>query len=305
MNTYKISIEVLSPLETPLKGDTIWGHIAWGIANHQGDEAVAEFIEDCKNPDKAFVVSSAFPKGTICKNIEPPPERKDDFDAEDYAKIKQCKKQKFQSAAYFVNEVPTSKSDKESEEKLKNPFAQNISTHNSINRWTNTVQEGALYATSEMWSRQKDFDIYLVSSYSEKRIEELFEWAFENGYGADSSVGKGKISVAKNSLHKVTFKKNGSGIKKYVALSPFVLTTVDSDELKAMDLRADIFVRSGKIGGAFVSSHIPWKKTVVMYDEGATFISDKEISFIGNLITDVHQDPKICQAGFAPVIPIE
>ena len=37
MQLYKVAIQLESSLVTPLKGDTIWGHVVWGIANHEGD----------------------------------------------------------------------------------------------------------------------------------------------------------------------------------------------------------------------------------------------------------------------------
>ena len=213
MQLYRVPIKILSPLATSLKGDTIWGHVVWGIANREGDEAVNSFLSDCKKEEPSFITFSA----------------------------------------------------------------------------------------KEFWVKpeQSDFDIYVLSSYSKERIIQLFEWAFENGFGANSSTGKGKIEVLKE-VEEISTKLKG---KKYMTLAPFVLP--EGIEPWKIDLRSELFVRSGKIGGAFVSDHVPWKKTVVLYDEGAVFNSEKPVQFIGKLIAGVHQDEKICNAGFAPVIPIE
>ena len=48
----------------------------------------------------------------------------------------------------------------------------------------------------------------------------------------------------------------------------------------------------------------PYKKTVILFDEGAVFETERPIQFIGKLIENVHSDDKICQSGFAPVIPL-
>ena len=85
-----------------------------------------------------------------------------------------------------------------------------------------------------------------------------------------------------------------------MALAPFAVSDIN----RIRNLRADIFVRSGKIGGSFVSSLSPYKKTVVLYEEGAVFESDKPIESIGELLTNVHADSRIVQSAFAPVIPI-
>ncbi len=292
MALFRIQIKLKSPLVTPLKGDTIWGHIAWGIANHEGDNAVAKFISDCKE-NHVFVISSAFPKGTVCKSIPDVPERIENLSPEDYAKIKQSKKKKYESASTYVDITESTQNTYE-----KIPFKAKTVTHNSISRISNSVVDGGLYSIDELWtdSEHSDFDLYVLSSYSAERIKQLCEWAFENGYGADSSTGKGEIEVGKN-ITEVKTKLYGN---KYMALAPFVV----SDMTEIRNLRADIFVRSGKIGGSFVSSLSPYKKTVVLYEEGAVFESDKPIEFIGELLTNVHADSRIVQSAFAPVIPI-
>ncbi len=102
MALFRVQIQLKSPLVTPLKGDTIWGHVAWGIANHEGDGAIEEFIADCKE-NHAFVISSAFPKGTVCKSIPDVPERIENLSPEDYAKIKQEKKKRYQNASMYFD----------------------------------------------------------------------------------------------------------------------------------------------------------------------------------------------------------
>jgi CRISPR-associated protein Csm4 len=54
----------------------------------------------------------------------------------------------------------------------------------------------------------------------------------------------------------------------------------------------------------FASALSPYKKTVLLYDEGAVFTSETPLEYAGTLLTGVHSDPRICQAAFAPVIAI-
>jgi CRISPR-associated protein Csm4 len=147
-----------------------------------------------------------------------------------------------------------------------------------------------------MWANQTDFDLYVLSSFQKDRVKQLLEWAFENGYGADSSTGKGKLSV--EGIIPVEVKQKTT---KYVALAPFV---TDFSNMKEGSLNSDTFIRTGKIGGTFATSMSPYKKTIVMFDEGAVFETEKPIQFIGNLVTKVHSDERICHSGFAPVIPL-
>ncbi|MDO5774509.1 MAG: CRISPR-associated protein Csm4 [Spirochaetales bacterium] len=289
MQLYKVSIKLKSALATPLKGDTIWGHIVWGIANHEGDDAVSNFLEEEKSATPSLIVSSAFPKGTICKPFPKHEDRKPKLSTEEYSKIKKSKKEKFVSAAKYFSGF--------SENEPKSfRFEQIQAMHNSINRFSNTVEEGNLFTVEELWASRQDFDLYVLSSYSKERISQFLDWAFENGYGADSSTGKGKISA--ENIIPVQPKISSN---KYVALAPFV---TDFSEIKENSLRANTFIRTGKIGGAFASSMSPYKKTVILFDEGAVFESEMPLQFIGKLITKVHSDGRICQSGFAPVLPI-
>lgn len=288
MQLYKASLKLKSSLVTPLKGDTIWGHIVWGIANHEGDDSVKKFLEAEKKSEPELIVSSAFPKGTICKPFPKHEKRKPQMSTKEYAQIKKKKKEKFVSAENYLMNV---------EEENTHFRTETVQTmHNSINRFSGTVEEGTLFTIEEFWSELQDYDLYVLSNYSFERIKQLLDWAFENGFGADSSTGKGQIEIGE--IVPVNSKRTS---QKYVALAPFV---TDFSVIKEDSLRANTFIRSGKIGGTYSSFMSPYKKTVILFDEGAVFESEKPIQFIGNLIEKVHADDKICQSGFAPVIPI-
>ena len=288
MQLYKASLKLKSSLVTPLKGDTIWGHIVWGIANHEGEDAVKKFLDAEKKSEPELIVSSAFPKGTICKPFPKHEMRKLQMSKKEYAQIKKKKKEKFVSAEKYLMNV---------EEETTHFRTETVQTmHNSLNRFSGTVEEGNLFTIEEFWSELQDYDLYVLSNYSFERIKQLLDWAFENGFGADSSTGKGQIEIGE--IVPVNTKRTS---QKYVALAPFV---TDFSGIKEDSLRANTFIRSGKIGGAYSSFMSPYKKTVILFDEGAVFESEKPIQFIGNLIEKVHADDKICQSGFAPIIPL-
>lgn len=294
MALYRITIKLHSSVITPLKGDTVWGHVVWGIANHEGDSAVSAFLAEAKKTPESFAVSSAFPYGFICTPLPVPQERKEALTIKSYSDIKKNKKLKYIPASEFIDGVETI-----AREKGTSPYSSVSVMHNTINRFSSTVNEG-LFSVSENWYESEKneapkLDIYVASSYEEQRVKQLMEWAFENGFGADSSTGKGWIEVF--SVEKVAPKFKDSGV--YVSLSPFV----ESDEDKIEDLRADLFVRNGKTGNGI--SNTPWKKTVVLYDEGAVIKASIGKSVIGKLLENIHADPRICQSGFAPVIPIK
>jgi CRISPR-associated protein Csm4 len=285
MVLYRIRVRLCSPLVTPLKGDTIWGHIVWGIANHGGDAEA--FLEAEKSDDPPLVVSSAFPAGMICRPLPEPEERTEIMTEDRYARIKQNRKIKYVPASEFLD-VPAG--DKQDGEGLETAELM----HNTIDRDSNTVQTGGVYVVTEQWPRITDWDLYVLSSFAPAKIVELFAWAFENGYGAYASTGKGKILVQGEPVP-VKPKKKGT---RRMALGPFV----QNPARPVSDIRSDIFIRTGRIGGVFVSALTYYKKTVLLYDEGAVF-SSKD-SYVGRLLTNIHRDPRICQAAFAPAIPV-
>ena len=299
MTLYRIRFELHSAIVTPFKGDTIWGHIVWGIANQEGDTAVAGFLDQAKSDSPALVVSSAFPAGMLCRPLPPPQERDGSLNISRYSELKKDKKRKYLPTSDYFYGTETSI------EIHEDPVKSIQVMHNTIDRETNNVLNGGLYTTEEKWYGIRDknnrwknleWDLYILSSFSPDRIKQLVEWAFENGYGADSSTGKGKIEI-KDEPVEVKPKKQGN---TYMALGPFVNT-----KNSISNIRADIFIRSGKIGGAFASSLSPYKKPVVLYDEGAVFDCDTSIEYTGKLLEDMHETAKrICQSGFAPVIPI-
>jgi CRISPR-associated protein Csm4 len=293
MTLYRISFKLGSSLVTPLKGDTIWGHIVWGIANHEGNDNVTQFLkQEAKEP--VLVVSSAFPKGMVCQPLPPPTDRNEDPDAG----VKKKKKIKYVPAWDYLTETEEIAED----EKNQNPLKSMQVMRNTIDRVTNNVlKEQSPFPTEEIWSAIPDWDLYILSSFSPEYVKDLVEWAFENGYGADASTGKGKIKEISAAVA-VKPKKQG---KTYMALGPFVDCGNGIN-----DLRADIFVRSGKLGGAFATGRSPYKKPVVLYDDGALFQFNGTIEYTGKLLDKMYgpeeyNELNICQSGFAPVIPIE
>lgn len=296
MKLYKAQIELHSPIATLLKGDTIWGHIVWGIATHAGDADVAAFLSGCHSPEPQFVISSAFPQGMLPRPNMTEKIMTKTLTKTEYAQIKAKKKQRF---------IPSFLEDSIQEKgKGQAYFIKESEMHNTIDRLSLTVQDQGLFSIEAFWpnpnafhSEKNIYDLYIASSYEEDQIMQLLEWAFENGYGADASSGKGVISVLPG-LKEIQISTKTPG--RFMALGPFVL----GKENIPKDLLADIFVRRGKIGGGFGSSFNPFKKTVVLFDEGATFMCNEDTATVGNLITNVHSDSRICQSGFCPIVPL-
>lgn len=280
----------------------------------------------CGIASPPFAVSSAFLRGFLPAPIKPPAERDETMEKAKYAEIKKRKKLKYVSASQYIDAV-----EETSAEDGKSPFKALGHSHVGINRMTGTAEEGMLYAANEMrmdsspsgnvepCKRNGYLDIYIASSYDSARVTKLMKWAFEGGFGAGASRGMGNITADGEAAEVHPSKRLIGGSEaaddtaRYMALSPFALPAGDGT---IKDLRADIFTRSGKVWNAM--SQVPWKKSVVMYDEGATFSvavpecgeavyrgdNDRGIETAGMIIGDVHQDKRVCQCALAPIIPI-
>ena len=285
----RVSIEVCSRLQTPLKGDTIWGHIACGIANHEGADGVEAF---CRL-DPPFVISSAFPHGMLPNPLLPPDGNTKEFRSrKEYTEFKKSKKSKYSSSSAFLEEPGIPNNGKS--------FMDSVSTHVSISRDSGAALDEMLFSSDEMWPSDGDgtlMDLYIFSMLPDDRVMELLSWAFEFGYGADASIGAGRIRIA-GSL--IAVKPKPSTYGRYLALGPFFASSV------VFDLRASTFVRKGKIGGLLARDLSPYKKSVILYDEGATFCADGGLEYIGSLLHGMHSsnDYDICHSAFAPVIEV-
>lgn len=290
MSLLRATIDVISALRTPLKGDTIWGHVACGIANHEGEEGVKAFC----NLDTPFVVSSAFPHNMLPKPLLKPEEKTEEFESkEDYTRFKAIKKQKYVNASTYLD-IAESK-----ECNLK--FKEHSMMHVSVSRNSGAAIDGELYSATEIYGETNGeypkMDIYISSDLEKERVLELLNWAFEFGYGADTSLGKGRISV-ENTIEEIKVKEPFH--KRYMALGPFI----GDDALE--DLRATTFLRKGRIGGLLATDISPYKKSLILYDEGSTFISKQKKEYVGSLLHNMHfsTDYDICHAAFAPVIEV-
>lgn len=288
MALYCQVVKILSSYVTPLKGDTLWGHVVWGISHHEGDEAVSDFLSHASD----FVVSSAFPHGFLPRpmmheTIQTP------NDKNGYALMKKRKADPYVPSSVYLEEMKAS-------EPSTKITQRSVVTHNGISRETGSAVDGLLFSVDEKW-HQKDgsdlVDVYVETSFSVQAVKQYLSWALENGFGADSSIGKGRMQLVGDpiSVQRIT-KAN----HRYMALGPFV------EDDNVQDLLANTFVRAGKLGGDFITSYVPFKKTVLFFDEGATFQADGEKKIVGRLLEHMHvmTDYNICTSGFAPVIEV-
>jgi len=305
MTLYRLKIQLSGKIATPLIADTIFGHFIWGMARRQGQRSVAEFLESLE--EHPFILSSAFPEGFLPRPILSgiPPTQK-----EHYAQLKQLKKVKYVPYALFERQMPISEDMLiESHNQMSREQNDVLLNHNdrlrvSVDRFGSGTLDGVgLFSSTERWytiqhanqvTLNPVFDVYILSHLDKEVVFEMSHWAFESGYGADASTGAGNIKVI--SLKKAKFPDKGS---RAMALGPFVMPSVDIIQ----GLRANIFIRKGKLAFEFGNQMNPFKKPIVFFDQGSTFnFIDSMPPYVGQLVHNVHSDSRIVQQGWAPVI---
>ena len=298
MKWFKIKLRVKSALVTPVMGDTLFGHICWGLRFRRGEQALMDFLAEYeKRPP--LVLSNGFPAGFLPRPLLKPAGYKKDLSVKEYETFKKYKKIKFLPEEWFFEN-----GFRFSEEtlliKMMSGQLETVDIkkterlHNSINRISGTVIENqSPFAVEEIWYEQNEIlDVYALSEMNKEDVHDLFKDGLENGYGADKSTGKGWLVV--DTVEEEN-RMPGNGTRA-MALGAFV-----PGSEKPEDLRADIFTKFGKLGGYYVHENNPFKKPLIMYAAGAT-MKRFEHSYCGSLIHHIHKKPEIVHHAFAPLV---
>lgn len=303
MNTYKVLIRVPGRMGTPLRGDTIFGHAAWGIARREGPDGIEAFLAAFEK-EPQLICSSAFPVGFVPMPLLAPQPR-GFTDPAAYTQAKKLKKRRYIPLSILRDGKPLSRSVLIPGRREIEPGTMGGSAlHNTVDRFGNgTLEETGLYEREEHWWRipgeesgNPRLEIHALSPLPIERVKEIFRWAFESGFGSRASTGSGEVILEGVEPEDLPSRGN-----RALALGPFV--PPDSEELPG--LRSDIFTRRGKLGPEFGGTMNPFKKPILFFAEGATFDAGPQTRFVGRLLRGVHGDPRICHQGMAPVLLFE
>lgn len=342
MKTYEITIKPLSGFGTPLKGDTIFGHICWQAAYN--DELFGSSIETlladyASNP--FLIISSAYPisyEGTksmyMLKRPDLPLDNLFDFSGMEKKSIigerKKLKAKKWmpvkksQSIVSFkdikyindkelfemVRDSVTADLQKDARKKgVKSFMADYSQPHNAINRLTGTTGEGrfAPFAVDQkVYFPQTELSIFVGISdrITVKQVEDALIRIGEIGFGKDASTGLGKFEVC--DVDEIDLKSFGSSEPNACyTLSPCV---PEKDTFNRMFFTP--FTRFGRHGDVLAKSKNPFKNPVIMADEGAIFIpKEKDVfikPYIGTAVTNISlaEEHKTVMQGYSLYIPV-
>jgi CRISPR-associated protein Csm4 len=302
LKVYQVILKPLTCFGTPIKGDTLFGHVCWQIAYDETlvGEPLDNLLKDYDiHPFSIF--SSAFPyhdNKIYLKRPSLPLYLLFSLDEEEIiAKRKQLKEKN-----YFVYTQPLPKLNQIEYEKISF-VANGEQARCSIDRVVGKTTQPPFgpFVIANFWYLT---DLVIFVGIREdipvEGILKALERVGEIGFGKDATCGWGKFKLVE--YKEIDFYEKNPSFNAYYTLSPSV------PEQSYKKIYYEPFVRFGRHGDVFSISSNPFKAPVLMADEGAIYLPDKAEKkvYLGKAIKNVSTVlPNCVTQGYSLVIPVE
>lgn len=303
MKTYKIILKPLTGFGSPIKGDTLFGHICWQIYYDPDifNKSLSELLKDYETEPFA-VISSAYPfvnDNIYLKRPLLPFRRLFKMPDEEFVR----KRKEIKKSNYFAFEMPLKPLSEIKYEPIS--FVKDESqTRCTINRITGTTEEAPFtpYTVDRIYY---NCNLAIFAGLRDDcKVEpfcELLMRVGKQGYGKDSSAGYGKFKVV--SFEEINLMETTKTPNALYALSPFCPV---EEEIK--EIYFSPFVRFGRHGDIFSKSKNPFKNPVIFADEATVVIPEKMPAkpYIGKAVKNLSKtNPETVCQGYSLVIPVE
>ncbi len=328
---YRYRLKPLSSLITPMLSDTMFGHFCWAIRYQDGEEFLERFLKGYGAGSPAPVLfSSAFLSDYIPRPTLPHLGREQALEFvkkhfgtdkasifEGLSKIKSWNKRRLIKIehweilkdSYYDEALYELLLNEDTNKEGENKIIPELSSHNMISRETGTVpsEGGGLFTREKIWYDSEIFlDIYVLinDTAMETSVDNfLTQYLPQNGFGADKSLGMGALDIFRDEdFDSDDFKVSSANALMSLSLTAFQ----DMGNCRAF---YRLKTKFGKLGGDFsVSSPTggatrPFKKPVLMYEEGAVFVGHHALDGMP-LLSDVHSDKRIRHCGVPVTVPL-
>lgn len=271
-----------SSFRNPLRSDSLFGLLCWGIEQVFGEEKLKSALNNFKERKPPFLISSAFPfKEQQGRKIRyfPKPTLKPvnvEADAKKMAMYKTFKKVRWMSEDIFFRlrrgELSLQEFfDKKMWENIEQPVKGAIPVmHNNIERITGASTK--LFYTEEFFI--DNGGLFFLLDISDQRMESMFEGIFQFyshvGFGGDASTGKGSFDFVLEDYPHLETIEDAEGLLNLSLYLPSE-TEIKSIKNKPHQTWYKLETRKGKSGGRFYTSANVWKKSVTVFSEGSAF----------------------------------
>jgi len=325
MRLLRATITPSSNFATRLKGDTIFGHICWAVRFGFGQERLGDLLANYDGTP-FLIASDAFPSGFLPKPSLPmnffiPPNDKNSDKKSIRKKIwltmdnlisgnfgaALTKEAMFKALAKENDEFKEFRNNISRQNTKFDALGESVTMHNSISRLTGTTGEDfAPFSRAEFALRGVPHDIYFLideTQFSEAELQSTLQMLANMGFGADTSIGKGRFSVDKICEICATKSKNFETSNAVMTLSPSILAGVNLDENAGEQAFYTTFTRFGKIG---FDAPNPFKNPILFADTGAVITRkfDANKPYIGKSVRNIAPNrDHIVQQGYAIVLP--
>lgn len=294
----KVTIKPETAFASALLGETMFGQLYWAIRLSESEQFLTRCLEGYLNGRPFLVVSDAFPSGYLPLPVLP----SSYWEKNESASLKDLKRRQWIS----INDIdrPVSQWQKNAismNQIEKGKHSEGLMAHNSINRNTSTTgTDGfAPYLVSQTWYSESSFDLYVVidERLAISKVEQLFNFVGQIGFGRDASTGLGKFRV--EAIKELPDNPSSTCFMTLASCSP------QSDKL----VHEKCFYRTkthfGRHGNVLATVENPFKKPILLMKNAAvlTLSEPRESDFLGVGIGGVSKlQPEAVHQGYAPVI---
>ncbi len=325
MSVYCYQISPQSAFGTPLRSDTLYGHLLCASAERQGEAGVSQLIEQFADKQPPFTLSSAFPAGMLPfptlsgisrklfkelakEHISESTEERNRKMFTLLSKYKEFRKQAFLKRSDW-QELSGGISQKQlflkylSDEAARDDASKSArvikpeksrTLHNSLDRFNGRVlPEGGLYSEeAEFYPPGTSFDLY-VKTDDLTRFEQLLEHVAQSGFGADSSTGKGQFHYDRDpDFDDSMFKKQGN--------AQMSLSVCANLELEEFEGTYNLMTKLGKVWKGLGEKN-PFKKPFIAFTEGSVFTRMSDSNYV---LRNIHTNSKYVQIGLPLTLPL-
>jgi len=314
MNAYCLTLEVRSPLGTPLAADTLWGHIAWGIRWNAGEAALEEWLNryDSEPP---LVLSDLLPAGFVPRPALPPVPRGETPPTEQEAN----QRKQLAALRWLPQSLWSELAENLTPETLEQAISQCVEdgmlppapltegvVHAGVNRLTGGTEQptgGSLFAVERtFYPEPTRFDLWVRSPEPLDTVRQWCEQGLAGGYGRDAATGAGHIVVVDAVEAALPSVETANAA---VALGCFTPATGDPQR---GFFRAG--VRCGRLGGDFANGPLPsgatqrQKRPIAVFEAGTLLVSlENTPPVVGRVLQNVHELPQIRHYAITLLLP--
>jgi CRISPR-associated protein Csm4 len=325
MSVYRLELCLRSSLGTPLKSDTLFGHLCWGMVYSEGEQRLRAFLDEMHSDSPPLVMSDPLPKGYWPMPTLPGPgpqgynallDQLGGRSPESHDLIKKLSRQAFISHESWQGVADRLDAFNVFTQLLQHTQADAPNTktavmpHNTINRLTSHTaggdddEGGGFFFTTESYlekcSKPVMYDVWIRSNWSADQLRQVFEQALAGGYGRDASTGKGHLTVECVNEAQLPTVDEPDGVMTLGGCAPSAEDPAEG--------YWSVDVRHGKLGGAWAAASegdTAFKYPVILLARGAVFHADSYQPIMGRMLTGVHPTrEEIVTCGRTLTLPI-